>query len=228
MALTPAYLRRRECAPTIKRLGEECEAEGEEEHVKVDADFMNTGKAGGCGGDEGFECGGGQAETDEAAGEANDEAFKEEFAGGAFPWCSESGADGEFLAAAFDADEQEVGDIGAGDEQDHGDGTHEDPEDFVYIADDIFLEGAQVGRDAGFVEDGGAETLGRGKTAEGDGEEARHVGAGLLEGCAGLEASEGALTEVAEFDLAAVPLEGHDDGRVGIHRGSGSRGGGRR
>ena len=196
--------------------GEKGQSEGEEQHGNVDADFMNAGQAGGCGGDEGAQSARGKAEADEAADDSDNQAFKKQFTGSSPPGCSEGGANGEFLTAAFHADEKKIGDVGAGDEQNHGNGAHQHPQHLAHVAHNVLLQWAEVGADMGFIKQGGAEAVWRRKAAKGNGQQPCHVCAGLLHRHAGFEAGERFETEVAEFGFAAVPLHGHVDGGIGI------------
>ena len=66
-------------------------------------------------GDENAEAAVGERKADDAADESEDGAFEKEFAGDAAASGAERGAKREFLAAAFDADEQQVRYVGADD-----------------------------------------------------------------------------------------------------------------
>ncbi len=105
-----------------KDAGENGDGESEEEDSAVDADFVDARDAGGGDGDEGAQTGESKPEANGAAEQTENETFEEKFAGDAIRAGAECGTDGKFLAAAFDADEEKIGDVGAGDEQDHADG----------------------------------------------------------------------------------------------------------
>ena len=62
----------------------------------------------------------------------------------------------------------------------------------------------------GLFKKSGAEAVGCGETTERDRKQARHVGAGLLHGHAGLEPGKRFVAKVAKLGLAAIPLEGDD------------------
>jgi hypothetical protein len=96
--------------------GKQSQAEREEKHGNVDADLVDTGQAGGRDGYQGAQRSECERKADGAAGQAEDEAFNEQFAGSALPWRAEGGPDGELLTAAFYANEQQVGHVGACDE----------------------------------------------------------------------------------------------------------------
>ena len=194
-----------------QQTGEQRETKREEKHQRVDADFVDAGQPGGSRGYQHAQRGVGESQADQASGHAKHDAFKEQFAGDATPACAESGADGELLSAALHANQQQVSHVGAGDEQNQRDRAHQYPQHFAYVSDDILLQRPQVGGDARFLKEADAEAFWRGKAAPDNRKEASHVGAGLLDGDAGLHSCEGPLTEVAQLYLTAVPLEGRDD-----------------
>ena len=70
----------------------------------------------------------GQRDAERAAGEGENKAFGEQLANDAGASRSESLADGEFAGARGGAGEQQVGDVGAGDEQYQCHDRHEDLE----------------------------------------------------------------------------------------------------
>ena len=124
--------------------------------------LSRRGRLAELGGGEGAQGGVGEARAEGSAGEGEDQAFEQKFAGDAAPAGAEGGADGEFLAAAVGAHEEEVGDVGAGNQQDHADGAHEDPEGGADVAEQVVFEEAEVGADACFLEHFDAEAAGGG------------------------------------------------------------------
>ena len=70
---------------------------------------------------------------------------------------AESHADGQFLLATFGPDEQKVGDVGAGDQQDDCDAAHQYPEHRAQFTDNVVLEGPYGGLYACFREHFDAE-----------------------------------------------------------------------
>ncbi len=183
-------------------------------HGTVDADFIDARKAIRCNEDQDAQSGVSKTQSERAAEETESNAFQEKFAGDAVRAGAESGANGEFLAAAFDADEEKVGDVRASDEQDEADGAHEHPERAANVADDVRFQRAEIRADAGVVKNLGAESRGSGKGARDDRQHASDVGAGLFHGDAGLEASDTFEAEIAEKGFVAVPFEGKDDGGI--------------
>ena len=102
------------------------------------------------------------------------------------PARAQSGANRQLLAAAFDANQQQVGNVGAGDQQNQDDRSHQHPQHFAYIPDHILLQWPQIGGDARLYKEIGTKSFGRGKAAQNDGKQARHVRTGLLQGDARL------------------------------------------
>ena len=186
--------------------GENGDGESKEEGKAVDADFVDARDAGRGDGYEDAQSGKGKAQADEAAEQTENEAFEEEFAGDAVGTGAKCRADGEFLTAAFDADEEQVGDVGAGDKQDESDRAHEDPEHAADIADNVVFEGTKIGSDAGVIEEFGAEAW---RSREGAGDKRKHagnVGVGLFDGDARLETGKRFVAEIAEVGFVAIPF----------------------
>src|SRR6266404_5052136 len=85
-----------------------------------------------------------ETQTDGATEQSENDTFEQKIGGHAATGSAQGGAHGQLLAAAFDADEQQIGDIGASDKEDHADRTHQDPEDAAHVADDVALERADI------------------------------------------------------------------------------------
>src|SRR5712664_2927813 len=101
--------------------GEEGNEKCEEENAPINANFTNARKSRGGDGRKNAQRGVSEAQSDRAAKQSQNETLDQEIGGDACAACAQSGAHGEFLAAAFDADEQQIGDIGAGNQKDHAD-----------------------------------------------------------------------------------------------------------
>ena len=82
------------------------------------------------GGDDGHEAdqAPGEQDAERAAGDADDQALGDQLAREAAPRRAERGADGHFAFAGAAAREQQVRDVGAGDEEDERDAGHQDHE----------------------------------------------------------------------------------------------------
>ena len=90
---------------------------------------------------------GGSDQPEDAAADAEDETFEErltEQGGGAG---AESEADGDFAAAADGADQEESSEIGAGDEQDDGDGEEQGADERTSLRDGVLMEAGDDGAD---------------------------------------------------------------------------------
>ena len=81
-----------------------------------------------------------EGKGDGAAGDAEDKTFDEQAGGDFASPRAKRGTDGDLLAAAFGADQEEVGNVGAGDKQDNDDGAHEDPQHVADVADHVAFQ----------------------------------------------------------------------------------------
>ena len=150
---------------------------------------------------------GGEAETGEAAEDAEQDAFDEELADDAPAGSAEGGADGHLALAGDGAAEHHVGDVGAGDEEHEADGgEHEDENHFDVAAVVALVEGHDE-RDGALVGVGvlGGEAMGdAGELCVGDGDVDT-----------GLEQAEDLELAVVALEIVGRGREGHphiDDG----------------
>ena len=72
----------------------------------------------------------GDGQAEHAAAETEHDAFHQQLARDVAPSRSESRADREFMLAAFDPNQQQVGDVGARDQEHDSDGSHQHPKSF--------------------------------------------------------------------------------------------------
>src|ERR1700722_13506325 len=140
----------------------------------------------------------GQGEPETAAKNADESAFEEEVARDAAAAGAERGADGEFLMTAFGANEHQVGNVGACDEEHNADAAHQDPEELAHVADDIAHEGAHSGTEARLLKQLDAEAGRGGEAGPNDGDHARDVGVCGFEGLPGAEARDAVIAELAQ------------------------------
>ena len=192
----------------ITRLTKSAVRGSKKQHGKIDADLVKARQTGGSRCDEDAQCRKGERQSDQAAGNSEHRALKQQSHGDVGAPGAESGANGQFLAAAFNAHQQQIGDVGAGNQQHHHNRSHQDPEDISYIANHILFEGVKVCVDLDLFKDRGTEPLGRRKAVNCDGQQAIQIRVGLFQGHAGFELGNSAKTEVAELDLAAIHLHG--------------------
>jgi hypothetical protein len=99
----------------------------EEEYGQIDADFVKARQSGGSDGDQDAQRAECEGKGDGSAGDSEDEAFGEQAGSDFASPGAKRGTDGDLLPAAFGANEEEVGDVGAGDKQDNDNGAHKDP-----------------------------------------------------------------------------------------------------
>ena len=116
----------------------------------VDGDVLVAGE---CHGEQGV----GACISDEQAGDAaqrgENDAFGEELANDAGARGAKGGAEGHFRFAAHAADEEEIGDVGAGDEEDEAGDPHEHVEvGFVLILETLDAAACGSEDDVGFGE----------------------------------------------------------------------------
>ena len=96
--------------------GDDGDAEGEGENGAVDLDFLQTGDVAGVDGSYDVESPLGDEETGGAAHDGEEKALGEQLADDAQAAGAQGGTDGDFFFARGGAGEQEVGDVGAGDQ----------------------------------------------------------------------------------------------------------------
>src|SRR5437868_10324615 len=99
------------------------EGEGEGEDGGVEADVADAGQFVGEEFDEQLYAVVGGDEAEGASADGDDEGFAEKLLDDARAGCAHGGADGDLFAPGEGAGEDEVGDIGAGDEEDESDGS---------------------------------------------------------------------------------------------------------
>ena len=95
-------------------------------------------------------------EAEDAAGNAEHQAFQERLAQESPRRWNRREADRDFAAAADGADEEETGEIGTGDEQDDGNGEKKGPKQRTGLGDGVpLMEVADNGADAQAGHEGG-------------------------------------------------------------------------
>src|SRR6266704_375961 len=196
---------------TKQDAGKERNQKREEQDAPIHADFTDARKPCGSDGRKNAQRGIGEAQTNSAAEQSEKDAFEQKIGSDARAAGTQRATDGELLTAAFDADEQQIGDIGAGDQEDHADRTHEDPEHTAYVTDNIVLEGTNVGADVRIFEELDAEAGRRRKGSHNNRKHASNVGVDLLDSDAWLEPGKTLVAEVAKMGFVTVKLKRDDD-----------------
>src|SRR5262249_7760936 len=133
--------------------GENGRAEGEGEDRPAHGDLVEPRQPRGRPRDEKPEGSPGQGEPAEAADEADHDALDDELRGDAPAARAERPAQGELVPPALGAHEEQVRDIGAGDQKDRADAAHENPEKRADVADDLLPERPQARREPRVLED---------------------------------------------------------------------------
>ena len=110
---------------TEEDAGDERDDEGEGEDAPVDADggsgFADAWDVAGVDGEKPAHTDVAEDETEDAAGEGEEDAFGKQLTDDVSAACAERDADGELALASCGADEEEICDVGAGDEEDESD-----------------------------------------------------------------------------------------------------------
>src|SRR6266853_6997477 len=195
---------------TKEDAGEERNQKCEEQDAPINANFMNARKSRGSDGCKNAQRGVSETQSDGAAEQSQNDAFEQEIRSDACAAGAQSASHGELLAAPFDTDQQQIGDVGASDQEDHADRTHQNPEDAADITDDIALERTSIGADMRVLEELDAEAGRRRKRAHNDWEHTSNVRVDLLDGDAWLEPGKTLVAEVAKMGFGAVKLEWDD------------------
>ena len=151
------------------------------------------------------------SQSKKAAQHAQNDAFKQQVRRDSPRSRAQCCAHGQFLTAAFHAHQQQIRDVGASHQQNDGDGSHQHPQNAAYIADHVLLQRPEVRGKVRIMKQIDTKARRRGKASQGDGNQPCHVRAGLRHGDSRLQPGECLVTEVPEIQLAAIPLEGHEE-----------------
>jgi len=112
--------------------------------------------------------------------------------------------------ASFRADQKQVANICASDEQHQSYAPHQHPQGLVYVADNVLFQRPEVRPDSSIVHNFWVEAYGHGKTLCDNGKHLRHVRVGLLQCDSRLKPGDGFIAEVPEESSSTVELEGQE------------------
>ncbi len=185
--------------------GEQRDSEGEQQHRRVDPDLVQTGKALGSDGDEKTNAPVCERETEETAEDSQAHAFEQQLPRKTLPVGAESGAQRQLLLAGVGPDQEQVGDVGAGDEKHEAYRAEKDPEHVPDITHDIFFERHDVGVEVSVLQHLKRQPLGVLLRAEGD--HPGYVGVGLVDSDSRLQPCDPLVAEIPHEDLCRVELE---------------------
>ncbi len=167
----------------------------EHEHAPVEGDqgavLADAGKVGGVDAEQGAnpdDSGGG---SDRSADQGEEYAFGEQLADDAGTSSAHGDADGHFATAADGACQEEIGDVGTGDQEDEADGAGEHQDGRANVADEGLADGFH------------AEAL---IVGQGGGELAAEVGCGDLEAGFGLIHGHAGFQAAADGEVVALVL----------------------
>ena len=105
---------------------------------------------------------------------------------------------------AFGSDQQEIGHVGAGNQEHHPDAAHQNPKQFAHVADHILAERPNIGPHPRLLEEVQTESRGGGKTVEHDGPHPRHVGVRRLHCNTGPQSGNPFVAELAKRGFATI------------------------
>ena len=159
----------------------------------------------------------GQAQSDRAANQAEQEALGQHVARQATAARTNGGAHGEFLGTPFGPHEQQVGDVRAGNQQDDADGRRHHPQALAEVADEIIDERADLGREARVFHHPEGHPLGRRELGEGDADHARHVRVDAGEVDARTEAADRPVVVARQPDIGPVEANRQHEIVRGVH-----------
>ena len=129
--------------------GGEGDGSGEGEDARVEGDVGEIDEGGWTGGEDGVDGGPSNGHCGDGAEGGEDEAFGKELADQARARCAEGGADGGFAETLASAGHEQIGDVGATDEEDEGDSAEEEQEGAAHFADVVGLKGKEVEAEVG-------------------------------------------------------------------------------
>ncbi len=154
----------------------------EKQDRKIDADFVEARQSGGSRRYEHAQRRKSKRQSDHAARNSENRTLKQKAHRDVGASGAKSRTNGQFLTAAFNPHEQQIGDVGAGNQQYHHNRSHEDPENIAYIANYISLERVNVCVDLDFFEDRCTESIWRREAVDGDRQQAIQIRVGLFQG----------------------------------------------
>ena len=181
--------------------GEQRDAQGDQQDRGVDPHGHDPGQLLGAQRDEQRQAEIGDRQACRPAREPQDHALAEDHARDGAPAGAERGPNGELRPLRLRADQHQVRDVRARDQQQQGDGSHHQPQGLVQVPDHAVLQVLQV-RPEPRVLPGSRAVL-----RPEDRDHARDVRVRFLEGDALLESGDGAAVERGEPGLRTHGLE---------------------
>ncbi len=208
----PGELHRRQEAE--QQAGEQRHANREEHDRSVDPDVLDPGKPFGRHRNEEADACVGERQPHDATRESQRHRLREQFAHDPAAAGAERRLHREFLLSPLGPDEEQVGDIRTGDQEDDSDRAEQHPEHAADVADDVGGERADIRAEPGFLEHLAGETRRHGEPLEHRGDHARHVRVRLLDRHLGLQACDALIAEMPDEDLRAVDAHRQDQLRI--------------
>ena len=110
--------------------------------------------------------------------------------------------------------QQKIGNVGAGDEQNHPDPAHQHPKHGANATDDVLFQREKTRGEAGLLKEFDAESGRRRESVQSGGQHPCDVGARLGEGDPGLKPGDPEVAEVAKESLVAIHLQRQDQAQI--------------
>src|SRR5208282_3868646 len=154
------------------------------------------------------------ADSEEAANEAERETLHKKLAGDARAAGAESRTDRELLLARFSTYQKQICHVGAGDEHHEADGGHHNPEQLAHIADYLLLQRAKRGHDAPLLIPMRIGPRPVGPGIHPDLDEARYIVIGSCDGHAWFETADALKSEAGERLVVGIEAHGRKDVEV--------------
>src|SRR5271155_5331456 len=153
-------------------------------------------------------------QAEHSAEHAEGQAFHQKLACDLAPARAQRSPDGEFLLASVSADQKEICHVRTGDQQNHADGAHQDPQDAADVADQFLFQGTQFLAETRFFEHPDGVARKYRELVESYRDHASHIGTRLLDGDAGFEPRDSAISEVPEEDFIAIETHWQNESRL--------------
>ena len=183
----------------------------EQQHRAVDGDLVDPRDVAGRERHQHSQRADGHAEPGGAAKQTEHEALDQQLARDLRASGAQRRPDGQLLLARLGPNQQQVGDVGAGDQHHDADHSHQHPQHGLHVADDIGLERVNARHDPCLLEGLDAQAGEWRKARERDRNHPRHVGVRGWNRHARLQAGDCVVAEVSEKHLAAIETLRQDE-----------------
>ena len=179
---------------------------------------MQARQSRGRGGNDQLKSAVSQAQSDGASRAAQHQAFQKQARNHILAVCSQSCANSEFLTAAFDAHQQQVGYVRTCYEENDGDGPHQHPKHIADVTDYVNLERLESRGEIGLFKYLYAKSWWRWETVRSNRNQAGQISGGLLQSNSRFQTCQTVETETSKHGFTAINLRRHNNVHIGtIH-----------